>query len=127
MLSYARARAIQALQTPCRAVLATGGPAGVRASECPCRARGLELYLLVPQTSDHLFNLEADPNVIVLAPGWEVSGRAAVMPPGTADPGLDLAGEPGAEWCVLVRVEPYQVQIRREGGWGNIETIDLGG
>jgi hypothetical protein len=25
----------------------------------------------------------------------------------------------------LVRIDPLCIQIKREGGWGNIETIDL--
>jgi len=58
MLDYVRQRAIEVLKVPRRAVLATSGPSGVQVSEFPCEAIELELYLLVPQTSDHLFNLE---------------------------------------------------------------------
>lgn len=125
ILDYARQRAIEALKIPRTAVLATSGPAGVQASELPCEAIDLVLYLLVPQTSDHLFNLEHEPTVTLLAAGWELRGQAQVISPNAPDLELDLLREPGAEWCVLVRVEPYQVQIRREAGWGNIETIDL--
>ncbi len=56
------------------AVLATSGPAGVQASEFPCEAIDLNLYLLVPQTSDHLFNLEHDSAVTLLTPEWELRG-----------------------------------------------------
>lgn len=125
MLDYARQRAKEALQSPRRAVLVTSGPAGVQAGELPCEAIDLDLYLLVPKTSDHLFNLEHRSAVTLLAAGWELKGQAQVIPPGVPDLGPDLLREPGAEWCVLVRVAPCRIQIRREGGWGNLETIDL--
>jgi len=60
----------------------------------------LEVYLLVPRTSNHPFNFECDSNVTLLR-------------------------ELEAQWCVLVRVDPIQVHILREGGWGRIETLDL--
>lgn len=125
MLDYARQRAIEALRIPRTAVLATSGPAGVQAGEFPCEAMDLDLYLLVPQTSDHLFNLEHDSTVTLLTAGCELKGKAYIISTGAPDLELDLLREPGAEWCVLVRVEPSQVQIRSEMGWGNLETIDL--
>lgn len=125
MLDYARQRAIEALKIPRRAVLATSGPAGVQAGEFPCEAIELALYLLVPLTSDHLFNLEHDTTVTLLTARWELKGEAQIIPPNTPDLELDLSREPGAEWCGLVRVDPYQIQIRREEGWGYLETIDL--
>ena len=125
MLDYARQRASEALRIPRSAVLATSGPAGILAGEFPCEAIDLDLYLLVPKTSDHLFNLEHDSTVTLLTAGWELKGKAQIIPPGVSDLRLDLLREPGAEWCVLVRIDPWQMQIRREEGWGNIETIDL--
>lgn len=125
MLDYARQRAIEALRIPRRAVLATSGPAGLQASEFLCESVELGLYLLVPKTSDHLINLEHDSTVSLLTAGWELKGEAQVIPPNALDLSLDLFREPGAEWCELVRVNPYRLQIRRERGWGNIETIDL--
>ena len=125
MLDYARQRAIDALKIPRTAVLVTNGPAGVAAGMFPCEALDLNLYLLVPQTSDHLFNLEHDPNVTLLTPGWQMKGAARVVPPNAPNLGLQLLREPGAEWCVLVRVDPWQMHIGREKGWGALETIDL--
>jgi hypothetical protein len=127
MLDYARQRAMEVLKDTRNVVLATSGPAGVQASEFHCEAVGLDLYILVPHTSDHLFNLEHETTVTLLAAGWELKGKAQIVAPGTADLELDLSREPGASWCVLVRIAPCQVQILREGGWGNIETIDLAG
>ncbi len=130
MLNYARQRALEALKIPQKAVLATSGPAGVQASELPCEAAGLSVYLLVPRTSDHLFNLEQNPAVTLLTQAWELKGDAQVIQLNPPSLELDRLGETGPyvdwlEWCVLVRVEPAQVQIRREAGWGNWETIDL--
>lgn len=125
MLDYARQRASEALRLPLSAVLATSGPAGIQAGEFPCEAIDLDLYLLVPKTSDHLFNLEHDSSVTLLTDVWELKGQAQILSPGVSDLRLDLLRKPGAEMCVLVRVDPYQLQIRREEGWGSIETIDL--
>lgn len=125
MLDIARQRASDALSIPRRAIFVTGGPAGILAGEFPCEAIGLDLFLLVPKTSDHLFNLEHDPSVTLLTSGWELKGQAQMIPLGGSDLGLDLLREPGTEWCVLVRVHPCQIQIRRKEGWGYLETIDL--
>jgi hypothetical protein len=126
MLNYARQRAVEALQNTRRAVLVTNGPAGVQASECPCQAAGLAVYLLAPGTCDHLFNLEHDPRVTLLAEGWELKGEARTLagPPDDL-PGLDLLQEPAAAWSVLLRITPRQVQLRAPSGWGHVETIDL--
>jgi hypothetical protein len=125
MLDYARQRVIEALRIHRKVVLATSGPAGVQVSEFPCEAVELNLLLLMPKTSDHLFNLEYDPTVTLLTDGWELKGKAQVISPNAMDLELDLLRKPGAEWCELVQVIPYRVHIRREEGWGNIETIDL--
>ncbi len=125
MLNYARQQVAEALGKARTAVLATSGPAGVQASEVPCEVQDLVLYLLVPQTSDHLFNLEQNPYVTLLSAGWELKGEARALLAGEAGPVLELFQEPGAEWCVLVRVEAHKVNIRRGGDWGNVETIDL--
>ena len=125
MLDYARQRAIEVLKVPRRAVLATSGPAGVQVSEFPCEAIELELYLLVPQTSDHLFNLEHVSTVSVLTVKWELKGEAQVVFPDTTERQLDLLQKPEAAWSVLLRMTPSRLQIRRDTGWGNLETIDM--
>ncbi len=125
MLDYARQHAIEALSLPRRVVLATSGPAGVQAGEFPCEAKDLALYLLVPRTSDHLFNLEHNSSVSLLSAGWELSGVASILPAGAPGLELGLLTEPAAQWCVLVRIDPVRIQVKRAGGWGNIETIDL--
>jgi hypothetical protein len=125
MLDYARGRAVQALKVPRRAILVTTGPAGLQAGEFACEAAGLDLYLLLPQTSDHLFNLEHDPAAALLTSIWHLNGEARVISPIPPNLELELVKKPGVEWCVLIRITPHQLQIRREEGWGNLETIDL--
>lgn len=125
MLDYARQRAAELLKVPRRVVLATSGPAGLQAGVFACQTVGLNLYLLVPCTSDHLFNLEHDPSVTLLAPGWELKGEAQLVPADAPQDELDLLQEPASQWYVLVKVKPHRLQIHRVGGWGNIETIDL--
>ena len=125
MLDYARQRAIQALKIPRRAVLVTSGPARVQVSEGPCAAIDLKLYLLLPQTSDHLFNLEYDPSITLLAANWVLKGTARIIPPNVLNLELGLFQVSEEEGCILVQVDPCQVQIRREQGWGNLETIDV--
>ncbi len=124
-LDYARERAIEALRYTRSVVFVTSGPAGMLAGEFPCEAIGLDLYLLVPQTSDHLFNLEQDAAVALVSAAWELKGDARIISPVPVDIELALLQPPEAKWCALVRVEPRQMHIRREGGWGNLETIDL--
>ena len=125
MLDYAHQRAIQVLKIPHKAVFVTSGPAGVQVSEVPCEAIGLELYVLLPRTSDHLFNLEQDPSVTLLTAGWVLKGKARLILPNKLhlEPGLLQAAE--EEGCILGQVDPFQVHIRREQGWGFVETIDL--
>jgi hypothetical protein len=125
MLDYARQRAVEVLKIPQRVVLATSGPAGLQAGTFACQAIGLDLYLLVPRTSDQLFNLECDPIVTVLAPGWELKGKAQRMPAEAPQEELDFMQEPAAPWCVLVQIKSHRLQIHRTDGWGNLETIDL--
>jgi hypothetical protein len=125
MFDYAHQRAIEVLGSPQTAVLATDGPAGVLVGEFPCAVSGLNLYLLVPQTSDHLFNLECDATVTLLIDRCEVKGQAQIISREAIQPTCDLLREPAADWCACMRVEIFQVQLRSEAGWGNRETIDL--
>ncbi len=122
MLNYARQRAIDALKIPHKVILATCGPAGVEVGEVACQAVGLDLYLRLPRTSDHLFNLEQHPAVALLAPQWKLKGLASIAQP-DASPGPE-------EWDILIQVQPLQMQIFRERSRpqsGISETIDFQG
>ena len=116
---------LKRLEIPHFVILASSGPAGVCASEVKYEARELELYLLVPQTSDHIFNLETDPDVTLLTGKLEIKGKAQILPFVPEGFDLGLLHEAEAGWCALVRVEPRQIQFRNPGGWGYLETIDI--
>jgi hypothetical protein len=107
------------------AVLITSGPAGVQVGEFRCEMLDLSLYLSIPQTSDHLFNLEHESIVTVLTATCELKGQAQIISCAAPDLKVDLRHEPHTEWCALVRVELCRVQIWSEDGWRSRETIDL--
>ena len=105
--------------------LATHGPAGLLISVFPCAAVDLRLYVQIPRTSDHLVNLEADPEVTVATCRWQARGRARVVPRTERPAHLPLASTPEARWCELVEMEPTRLDIAHETGWGAAETIDV--
>jgi hypothetical protein len=113
------------MMIPRSVILATKGPDGVQVSEFPCEALDLKLYLLVPQTSDHLFNLEHVSTVSLLTEIWDLKGEAQTLSPDSNNLKLDILREPQAQWSVLVRVRPIKLQIRNGEGWGNLETLDI--
>ena len=125
MINYARERAIEIMKTACTAVLATTGLNGVKASEFPCEAIDLELYLLVPGTSDHLFNLEQDKRVALHSRQYEITGEALILSPDEEWPQLSRFLKIEKPWYVLVKIIPDKIQILRHEGWGYCETIDL--
>jgi hypothetical protein len=125
MFDYAQQRALEVLGHPRAAVLVTNGPAGIQIGEFACALSDLHLYLLVPQTSDHLFNLEYKATVNLLIARCEVKGSAHIVLRESVNLDCDLLRDPAADWCVLVRVEIAQVQLHSEAGWGNRETLDL--
>jgi len=125
MINYAHERARQILRIPNHAVLATVGNAGVQVSEFPCEAFDLDLYLALPRTSDHLFNLERDSRVALHTDRWDLTGNGRALAPEEMRPDIDLVREPKESWHVLVKVVPTKIQVLRSEGWGAAETIDL--
>ena len=55
--------------------LATCGQAGLQISNVAYQANHFDLYLFVACNSDHLFNLETQPELALLAPTWKLHGR----------------------------------------------------
>jgi hypothetical protein len=125
MINYARERAIEILKTAHTAVLATVGLTGVKASEFPCESVGMVLYLLVPKTSDHLFNLEQDKRVALHSKQWEITGKALVLSENEKRFRLSRFSKIEKKWYVIVKIIPNQIQVLRQEGWGPYETIDL--
>jgi hypothetical protein len=125
MLRDLRRRASEALSTACQIVLSTSGPAGVQADVLACEAIGPRLFVLVPLTSDLLFNVETDPSVVATADGWQVRGTARVLRPEEFPASGSLSSRPDARWCALLEVRPTRIHLRSAGGGSTIETIDL--
>lgn len=123
MLEHLRRRIIDILADTPRVGLATIGPADLQASVLRCTSRDTRLYVLVPRASDQLFNLETNPNVVLLAERWEMRGNARVVPSTERAAVSALADAPEAPWSELVEVTPTRMQIRLEGE--TPETIDI--
>ncbi|MBE2224282.1 MAG: hypothetical protein IAF02_22270 [Anaerolineae bacterium] len=116
-----------ALQNETTATLSTNGPGGIQAGFFPCDAADLTLYLLVPASSDVLFNLETETAVVITTPHWQLEGEAEVMPLNQAPPALRLVRLPQAAGCVLVSVICCRIHFNWTEGWGYRETIDCNG
>ena len=124
MLDKLRDRAAQVLAETNWCTLATTGPAGLQASMVRCAGRGTSLYLLIPNTSDHLFNLESEPGVAVTTETWRLRGRADILTDSPAQFSADQS-----QWHTVVRVTPSQLQILsvEYGAATYAETIDFEG
>ncbi len=125
MLHQLRQRASEALSTARHVVLSAGGPAEIQAEVLPCEALGLVLYVLVPRTSDLLFNLESKALVVATADTWQVRGLARLLPTGACPEELALARTPEAVWGEVIEVRPTRLQLRPLSGEAQGETIDI--
>jgi len=85
----------------------------------------MRLYLLVPSTSDDLFNLEHAPTAVVSTPDWQLHGRGYILTPAQSPANLALPHSAEAAGCVLVEIQPERLQINHPQGWGYGETIDI--
>jgi hypothetical protein len=125
MLNHLREQIAATLAGARSATLATSGPAGLQAQVVRCVASGIQLYLLLPRTSDQLLNLEHDPAVVVTTAAWQMHGRARVLDRVSVPAAASLLQAPDAPWCVMLEVQPTRVAIAQPEGWGAAETIDL--
>lgn len=97
------------------ATLATGGQAGPQISHVAYHVDGTRLHLLLPHNSDHLFNLETQPELVLLTPAWKLYGCGA--------PSDDIA--PLHDWQTVVVVTPTRLHILGADGQSIIETLDF--
>src|SRR5262245_58738017 len=79
MLDKLRAEALALIAATPHCTLSTTGPAGVQASVVACMVRDACVYLLVPSTADHLFNLEHTMEVVLTATLWQLRGVGLVL------------------------------------------------
>lgn len=127
MLETLRVRVAEALRAEPAATLSTNGPGGIQAGYFPCEGDGQILYLLVPASSDVLFNLESETAVVVTTPRWQMEGDAEVCALTEVTPALQLARSSRADGCVLVVVRCQRIHFNWSEGWGYRETIDCNG
>ena len=125
MLSILRQRASEALSTVSQVVLSAFGPADIQAEALSCEAVGLALYVLVPRTSDLLFNLEGGTLVMATADTWQVRGVARLLPLGEYPDRLAIARTPEAAWCEVAEIFPTRLTLRPPPGRSQGETIDI--
>lgn len=121
MIEHLRLRAAAALASCDGVTFVTCGPSGPQASRIQCSAQQTTLYVYVPQSSDHLFNLERVQEVVALAAHWELRGTARI---------LDRDTPAGREhmppkWHVTVEIQPIRLQILHENGLSFAETFDF--
>jgi hypothetical protein len=123
MLDKLRDRAAQILAETLVCTLATTGPAGIQASVVHCAGQGTTLYVLIPNTSDHLFNLEIEPDVAVTAETWHLHGTADIV-----RDNIDIFSADQRQWHTVVRVTPVRLHILPDRGSASYaETIDFDG
>lgn len=127
MLETLRHRITEALKAETAVTLSTNGPGGIQAGFFPCEADDLTLYLLVPASSDVLFNLETQPAVVVTTSSWQMEGEAKIHALSQALPSLHLHHSPRVEGCMLVAVCCHRIHFNWTEGWGYKETIDCNG
>jgi hypothetical protein len=124
MLTHLRQRVERILAQSSRATLSTWGPADIQTSEFECQARGIRLYLRIPRSSDHLFNLEYHDTVVVSTAEWQVRGQARILADEDATPDLVVGPGERGPWTCVVEVTPRRIQIAgTDASQG--DTIDM--
>jgi hypothetical protein len=125
MLPHLHQRIATLLAQTRAATLATHGPAGLQAHVFPCEACALHLLLLLPCTSDHLFNISYDPLVVATTAHWQMRGNARPLNALECQRIAVFQHMPDAPWSTCIVIQPLSVSIAHRSGWGNAETIDL--
>jgi hypothetical protein len=124
VLHQLRRRVTETLGSASQVVVSTWGPANVQVERMACEGMGLVLYVLVPRTSDLLFNLENHTDVVVTAATWQARGEARLLAPGSHPGQLALASRPEAAWCQIAEIRPTRLQLSPTDGQASGETID---
>ncbi len=125
MLLHLRSRVVETLASADEAMLSTFGPADLQAAPVACAADGLRLYVLLPLTSDLLFNIESHASVVVSTPIWQLHGSARVLDAAQWPRSARLPASAEDGWRALVEICPTRLQIL--SGPNGPETIDIDG
>src|SRR5262245_3033841 len=118
MLDKLRNEALALIAATPQCILSTIGPAGVQASVVTCIVRADCVYILVPSTADHLFNLEHETELVLTTAQWQLRGAALALgdtdrPRGTAPSGICARAR--TEGLALVEVFPIRMHIEPAG------------
>jgi hypothetical protein len=82
-----------------------------------------ELFVLVPRASDHLFNIETQPEVVVIGENWNLKGQARLAPPPDWPP--ELGRHPEAKWSSVLVIHPTRLNLLARDTGSPTETIDI--
>ncbi|MEZ4663758.1 MAG: hypothetical protein R2911_40000 [Caldilineaceae bacterium] len=121
MLDRLRNQAFQALAATSHCTLSTLGPAGLCASNVALAVAGDHLYVLIPSTSDHLFNLEQESVVALTAETWELTSQAAQIAASTSP----FTPQQTA-WAVAFQITPQRMHLPPDDEEHTHRTIDFG-
>lgn len=95
-----------------RAILATCGPAGPQISVVTYSVKQLRLHLTLTHGSDHLFNLETEPSLVLMTTGWRLHGHR------------DAMSDTNDQQATIV-VTGTRLHVLSDDGQNTIETIDF--
>jgi hypothetical protein len=128
MLKKLRAEALALIAATPYCTLSTTGPAGVQASVVACLVREDCVYVLVPSTVDHLFNMEHELEVVLTSSLWQLRGAALDL---SAAEGLHgtapatISAQARAAGYALIEIFPLRMHLEPGGRRRYRETIDF--
>jgi hypothetical protein len=128
MLDKLRAEALALIAATPHCILSTTGPAGIQTSVVACIVHDDCVYVLVPSTADHLFNLEHETKVILTTALWQLRGAALAIGGSEGRNGTaprEISARARIEGYLLVEVFPIRMQIEAAGNRRYRETIDF--
>ncbi len=124
MLDKLRAQALKMMAAKPACTLATSGPAGLQASLVSLKICELQIFIEVPITSDHLFNLEHQEEVVLTAGTWQLRGKVKSTDPVDQKPGSRHPGVNAHRAVVALEVIPVQMHIEPTSESDLRKTID---
>ena len=125
MLDKLCAEALALIAATAQCTLSSMGPAGVQAAVVACLVRDNGIYVLVPSTSDQLFNIEHHTEVVLTTPLWQLRGAAHALAEDDGIAPRDLAWSANDRGYRVVAVCPLRMQIEPGGCRCYPETIDF--
>jgi hypothetical protein len=128
MFDKLRVEALELIAATPHCTLSTIGPAGVQASLVECIVCQGCVYVLVPSSVDHLFNLEHELEVVLTSASWQLRGAALALAEedglrGTAP--SHIRSRARNTGYTLVEVFPLRMHLEPDARRRYRETIDF--